>query len=62
MGRIKTILIKNIAEKLFEDHDLEFTTDFTKNKEIVKRYVDIKSKKLRNTVAGYITRLKRREE
>jgi len=62
MGRIKTLLVKNIAEKLFEEHGSEFTTDFEKNKELVKKYVDIKSKKLRNVVAGYITRLKRRGE
>ena len=62
MGRIKTLLVKNIAEKLFEEHGQEFTTDFEKNKELVKKYVDIKSKKLRNVVAGYITRLKRRGE
>jgi len=61
MGRIKTLMIKNIAERLFREHGEEFTTDFDKNKELVKKYVDIPSKKLRNTVAGYITRLKRRE-
>jgi len=62
MGRIKTLLIKNIAEKLFEEHAAEFTTSFEKNKELVKKYVDIKSKKLRNAVAGYVTRLKKRGE
>jgi len=62
MGRIKTTMIKNIGEKLYREHKDEFTTDFEKNKEIVKKYVDIPSKKLRNIVAGYITRLKKREE
>jgi len=62
MGRIKTLLVKNIAEKIFEEHKDEFTEDFYKNKELVKKYVDIKSKKLTNIVAGYITRLKSREE
>jgi small subunit ribosomal protein S17e len=61
MGRIKTTMIKNIGEKLYREHKDEFTTDFEKNKEIVKKYVDIPSKKLRNIVAGYITRLKRQD-
>jgi small subunit ribosomal protein S17e len=61
MGRIKTTMIKNIGEKLYKEHKDEFTTDFEKNKEIVKKYVGIPSKKLRNIVAGYITRLKKQE-
>jgi len=61
MGRIKTIMVKSIGEKLYREHKEEFTTDFEKNKEIVKKYVDIPSKKLRNIVAGYITRLKKSE-
>jgi small subunit ribosomal protein S17e len=62
MGRIKTTMIKNIGEKLYKEHKSEFTTDFEKNKEIVKKHVDIPSKKLRNVVSGYITRLKKKEE
>jgi len=61
MGRIKTLLIKNIAKTIFEQHKEEFTKDFEKNKEIVKKYIDIKSKKIRNVVAGYITKLKKSE-
>jgi small subunit ribosomal protein S17e len=61
MGRVKTRMAKIIGEKLYREHKDEFTTDFEKNKEIVKKYVDIPSKKLRNVVAGYITRLKKRE-
>jgi small subunit ribosomal protein S17e len=61
MGRIKTTMIKNIGEKLYREHKDEFTTDFEKNKEIVEKYVDIPSKKLRNIVAGYITRLKKQD-
>lgn len=54
-------MVKIIGEKLYREHKDEFTTDFEKNKEIVKKYVDIPSKKLRNVVAGYVTRLKKRE-
>ena len=62
MGRIKTILVKNIAEKVFNEHKNEFTNDFYKNKQLIKQYVDIKSKKMMNIVSGYVTRLKSREE
>jgi small subunit ribosomal protein S17e len=61
MGRVKTRMVKIIGEKLYREHKDEFTTEFEKNKEIVKKYVDIPSKKLRNVVAGYVTRLKKRE-
>lgn len=61
MGRIKTSFIKNLALDLYEKYADKFTTDFSKNKEIVKELVDIKSKKIRNVVAGYITNLKKRK-
>lgn len=57
MGRIKTLLIKRITRKLIERHGEDFSAEFSKNKEIVSNYTDIKSKKLRNIIAGYATRL-----
>jgi small subunit ribosomal protein S17e len=61
MGRIKTSFIKNIAIELYEKYKERFTTDFSKNKEVVKQVIELKSKKLRNVIAGYITALKRRK-
>jgi len=61
MGRIKTSFVKTIAKDLFEKHSDKFTIDFLKNKEIMKKLIDMKSKKLRNVVAGYITKLKKQE-
>jgi small subunit ribosomal protein S17e len=61
MGRIKTSFIKNVAKELFEKYREKFTTDFEKNKELIKGVCEIKSKKLRNMIAGYITSLKKRE-
>ena len=58
MGNIKTSFIKRVGQQLFNEHKDEFTNDFSKNKEIVDKFIDIKSKKLRNIIAGYITRLK----
>lgn len=61
MGRIKTSFIKHIARDLFEKHADKFTTDFEKNKQVMKDLIDIKSKRTRNVVAGYLTSLKKQE-
>ena len=55
MGRIKTIAIKNLGKELIRDHPKKFTEDFDKNKQILGEVREIKFKKTRNTVAGYIT-------
>jgi len=61
MGRIKTTLIKRTALKLFEKHKNEFKPDFNKNKKLVEGFSNIPSKKLRNVIAGYVTRLVKQE-
>jgi small subunit ribosomal protein S17e len=58
MGRIKTQKVKRITMKLYEEHADEFQTGFLENKKIVENFIDSPSKKLRNLIAGYITRLK----
>ncbi|MBD3259681.1 30S ribosomal protein S17e [Candidatus Woesearchaeota archaeon] len=63
MGRVKTKLIKRITHKLVRDHAQNFKTNFEENKELVQKYADFPSKKVRNVIAGYVTRLmKTREE
>lgn len=62
MGRIKTTLIKRITNKLISEHREEFKKDFQENKKVVESLVDVKSKKLRNTIAGYATRLMKEED
>jgi len=57
MGRIKTQLIKRISNKLIKEHGNEFKKDFKENKDIVAKLADIPSKKIRNVIAGYVTRL-----
>lgn len=59
MGRIKTKLIKRTTIGLYKDHSDEFKEDFNENKTIVEKYLKMPSNKLRNIVAGYITRLVR---
>jgi len=62
MGRIKTALIKRATKELFAGHRERFKEDFNENKKIVSELADIKSRKIRNVIAGYITRLVRRSE
>ena len=56
MGRIKSVAIKTLGNEIIEKHGKLFTDDFGKNKEILVTIKNIKSKKIRNVVAGYITK------
>ena len=62
MGRIKTTFVKRKTRVLLNKHGDKFTTDFEQNKKITSNHARILSKKIRNTIAGYMTRLKKREE
>lgn len=57
MGRIKTKQIKRVTKKLIAMHGGEFKKDFVDNKKLVDGFADIRSKKQRNIIAGYVTRL-----
>ncbi len=48
--------IKRIATQILEAHGSSFSDDFEKNKEVLEKFANIKSKALRNQVAGIITR------
>ncbi|HIH11721.1 TPA: 30S ribosomal protein S17e, partial [Candidatus Woesearchaeota archaeon] len=60
-GRIKTKLMKRKTRELLKLHGQHFTPDFVKNKVLVQQHVKVGSKKLRNILAGYVTRLKKKE-
>ncbi len=62
MGRIKTKLIKRIGTELFTKHQPIFTPNFAENKVLVAKYTTVSSKKLRNIIAGYVTRLVKTQE
>jgi small subunit ribosomal protein S17e len=55
MGRIKTQQIKSKGEELYTLHGKEYSTDFVKNKTLVGKHATIRSKKLRNVLAGFMT-------
>lgn len=57
MGRIKSLLVKRTAKKLMAEDS--FNDKFDNNKKGLNNLMP--SKKVRNKIAGYIARLKRRE-
>ena len=57
MGRVKTTQIKRTGKKLFNLHKEKFSKDFNSNKKVIPDVAEVYSKKLRNVLAGYITRL-----
>lgn len=61
VGRIKTKKIKRNTHQIFSENKDVLTTDFEKNKEIINEKYSISSKKLRNVISGYCTRLKKSE-
>ena len=56
MGRIKTRLIKRTVKSLLSDENKNFSNDFEKNKRMVANLLEVQSKKLRNVIAGYVTK------
>lgn len=58
MGNIRPTYIKNVAIELLKEYPKEFIAgNFQHNKTKVAELTDVKSKLLRNRIAGYITRL-----
>jgi len=62
VGKVRTETIKRIARDLLERHPGKFTVDYEANKQIVDQVVDFRSKRMRNRISGYVTRLKKVED
>jgi len=58
MGKIKTRLIKRTGKNL-EDKGIDFSESFEKNKKILGNTMP--SKKVRNQIAGFLSRRKKQE-
>ena len=56
MGRIRTGFVKRVVEKLLKAHKDKFSANFEENKTKVAEIAEIPTKKLRNLIAGYITK------
>ena len=52
--------VKKAAEELIEKYPAKFSKDIEKNKLSLNEMEIVESKVLRNRIAGYITRLKKR--
>jgi len=59
MGRIKSKLVKRTANTLLKAEN-QFNPSFDNNKKVLGAITP--SKKIRNQIAGYISRLKKREK
>ncbi len=57
MGRIKSTTIKRTAKQLVDEMPESFSKDFDKNKKALGHTMP--SKKMRNKIAGQITRIKK---
>lgn len=57
MGRVKSTLIKRTAEQLLAEMPESFAADFERNKKVLNNVMP--SNRIKNMIAGYITRLKR---
>lgn len=62
MGRIKTTQVKRVTHELMEQYGDQFGEDFDANKAVANKYLETSSKKLRNVIAGYATRLARKQK
>lgn len=62
MGNIRPTYIKRVAIQLVENHPNEFTDDYEHNKKKVSELTDVRSIMMRNRIAGYVTRYRKRQE
>ncbi len=62
MGNVRTRLVKRTARELLARYPTLFTEDFEHNKRAVMQVAEIPSVVLRNQIAGYITRLVKRQK
>jgi small subunit ribosomal protein S17e len=58
LGKVRTDTVKRISRELLRRFPDRFTGDFESDKQVVNDLVTTPSKRLRNRIAGYITRLK----
>ena len=57
MGKVRREAVKKIAREMIKRYPDRFTTDFEENKKGLEPLLEIPSIRLRNRIAGYITRL-----
>lgn len=58
MGKVRIAAVKKVARELVGRYPDKFTTNYESNKTVMADLVDAKTKRLRNRIVGYVTRLK----
>ncbi len=59
LGSVRPAYVKKLSREIVDKYEHKLTLDFDENKNIISMVVELRSKKLRNRVAGYVTRLMR---
>ncbi len=62
MGRIKTKPVKSAGDELYAKYGESFSKDFDKNKQPIAEHAEVRSKKIRNILAGYLTKKAKKGE
>lgn len=57
LGKVRPEHVKKTARELIGLYPDRFSTDFQANKQVLDTLAEVSSSKLRNRIAGYITRL-----
>lgn len=58
MGKVRTDTVKRVSRELLRRFPERFAGDWESDKQAVNDLVTTQSKRLRNRIAGYVTRLK----
>ena len=56
-GRVRTKTVKRTARQIVEKYYANLTMDFDINKRVCDEVATIPSKRMRNKIAGYVTKL-----
>ena len=62
MGKVRTELVKRVAVDLVDRYPRSFGASFEQNKQFLREIKLETTKRLRNRIAGYITRIERMEK
>jgi small subunit ribosomal protein S17e len=62
MGKVRTEMVKRISLELLDRYEKSFSKEFEQNKQFLNEIELDVSKKLRNRIAGYVTRLVKIEQ
>ena len=59
---VKSTLIKRTAKRLVALHRADLTEDYEQNKSKVTEFAELHSTKLRNSIAGLVTKLVKKDK